>query len=131
MNKEYQIVAKIYSFLQFFFFLFVIVFTAGMNPNRPNVLPIHFWIFVFVVSNIFLLFYFPHTFKANHLKLKYFIAILCILLLVITLGIVFYLLWKIIIEGMDGGIFSIIFLTCLSLTDLYLTRQIMNRILNR
>lgn len=124
MKKEYQIVAKIYIILQFFFFLFVLLFTAGMNPNRPNVLPIHFWMLAFVISNIFLLFYYPQLLKANHTKLKYPVAILCFLFLVVTLGITLYLLWKILFEGMDGGMFTVIFLTCLSLTDLYLIKQI-------
>ena len=124
MKKEYQIVAKIYSLLQFCFFLFVLLFTAGMNPNRPNVLPIHFWMLAFVISNIFLLFYYPHLLKTNHTKLKYLIKIMCVIFLVITLGITLYLDWKILFEGMDGGMFTVIFLTCLSSLDLYLIRQI-------
>ena len=123
MSKEYRLMSVIYSILQFCFFLFVLLFTAGMNPNRPNVLPIHFWMFAFVISNIFLLFFYNYVFiKKKNMKRP--TAVLCIIFLITTLIITLYLLWKIIIEGMDGGILSIIFLISFKIVNLYLIIQI-------
>ena len=123
MNKQYKIAIYIFTVCQCIMFMFFCLFTVGLNPNKPNILNIHYCTLSFVILNIFLLFYYNY-FTPTAKKLKLFLSVLCLLCLFINFGINCFLLWQIIIEGMDGGIFTIIFLTLFSLIILYIVKII-------
>lgn len=122
MGLKYNLSLIIYSIVQVFFLLFILMWSLGMSVNA-QLNQQHYLLITFIVCNTLLVGFLPTIAKKQNIFTTLFKG-LGVLFLVINLYFALNFLYQILFYGMDGGFFTILFLMLFSVADAYLIKRI-------
>jgi hypothetical protein len=122
MDLRYKVSLLIYSIVQVFFLLFILLWSLGMSVNA-EMNQKHYILIAFIVLNTLVIGFLPAIAKKQNIITK---IVKCIGVLFLVVNLVFALnfLFQILFNGFDGGIFTILFLILFSVAATYLIKRI-------
>jgi hypothetical protein len=122
MDLRYKVSLLIYSIVQIFFLLFILLWSLGMSVNA-KLNQQHYLLITFIVLNVLVIGFLPTIAKKKNIFTKI-VKCLGVLFLVVNLYFALHFLYQILFCGMDGGFFTILFLMLFAVADAYLLRRI-------
>ena len=123
MDSKYKLSLFIYSIVQIFFLLYILMWSLGMSRNA-KLNYIHFLIVTYIIVNVLLIYFLP-IISNKYQRLKQIAIFLAFAFLAINLFYALKFLFEMIFQGMDGGFFTILYLILFSFADIYLASRIL------